>query len=939
MGPVPAARPRLPPRARRPRFVERLLLPANRGECGALDVRPADSRRPAHRAADVHAGLLSGRDCDRVSQRPRGLPRSGARRNQLHLGRRFCGSAAALAYEAGCARPHFRRDLLPGKIVATAATGRAGQRAEFSFSRLHAESGRAGVSLRDRRPRCLRNDSRARRRQRDCPAFSGQPGQAGALGELGGAARRRCGCARRGARWQHVLFPVARGRRIHDRDSAENRRSDPVRSITIFGLALCRTRWIACALALSIAASSFAAPAQTGRISGRVHKADSDAPVARAQVRVEGPTLVGRENSQIIQKVKSDGLYQVDVPPGAYDVWVTAPDFEEVKAHVELTAGAGLVRNFELRALQLSPYRVETLRLPQQMIGEVSGVAFTPKGSLVVTNRRGDVWIRGYKDGGWHRFASGVYEGFGLVANNESDIVVIQRPEITRLRDTDGDGIADVYETIADDWGITGSYHEFSYGLARDTAGNFYASSGLCSFGRGVELPWVRGPLQTAQFMPWTGTGPVPDGHRSVAQYQGWVFQITPDGKWIPFASGFRQPLGVGVSPRDELFISDCPGAWVPTSTLTHVEQGGFYGHPDSLKWHPEYKDRKMSIEQLAQLRRPPSIYLPRGLMGTSPGQPIWDRSGGKFGPFEGQVFLGDVSSLLMRVDLEKVAGAYQGAAFPFLRGQGLRIGGMHNAFGPDGALYIGQTVRGWMSTEGNEGIQRVLWTGETPTEIQTLRLTDKGFALRFTEAMGLAAGEARNYQVRRFQYNYHPQDGSLRINQVDVPIAVARFEPDGRSLELELVELQPGYIYEFVISRNVTSRKGSPLLNLTAYYTLNRLKSGETKPGPSRLVVRAPEPLRAGDPVRGAEVYRLNCLVCHLADGKGSVQVGTPDYTMRGGPLSKSDDELIAVITEGKLPTPPGVLAMPPWGNVLQPQAIRDVVAYLREAFQKSPP
>jgi mono/diheme cytochrome c family protein/glucose/arabinose dehydrogenase len=620
-------------------------------------------------------------------------------------------------------------------------------------------------------------------------------------------------------------------------------------------------------------------------------------------------------------------------------LWVTAPNFEEVKVKVEVAAGAAIERNFELRPLQLSPYQVETLKLPQQVIREISGVSFTPKGSLVVTNRRGEVWIRKFPGEQWHRFASGLYEGFGLVAINESYMVVIQRPELTRLRDTNGDGVADEYETLADDWGITGSYHEFSYGLGRDRAGNLYASSGLCSFGRGVELPWVRGPLKTAQFMPWAGPGPVPDGHRSVAEYQGWAFQVSPTGRLIPFASGFRQPLGVGVSPHDELFISDCPGAWIPTSTLTHVEKDKFYGHPDGLKWHPEYKDRKMTIEQLAALRTPPSIYLPRGIMGTSPGQPIWELSGGKFGPFGGQVFLGDVTDVLLRVDLEKVAGAYQGAAFPFLRGQGLRIGGMHNAFGPDGALYIAQTVRGWMPTEGNEGIQRVAWTGENPTEIQTLRLTDKGFAVRFTETMGDTAGDAKNYQVRRFQYNYHPQDGSLRINQVDVPITLAKLQPDGRALDLELLELQPSYIYEIVVSRNVLSRAGRPLLNLTGYYTLNRLKSGETKPGLSRLVAKAPEALRPGDATRGAEVFRLNCVVCHQADGKGSAQVGTPDYTKPGGPLTKTDAELLATITSGKLPTPPGVLPMPPFGNVLQEQAIRDVLAYLRKTFQSPTP
>jgi hypothetical protein len=682
------------------------------------------------------------------------------------------------------------------------------------------------------------------------------------------------------------------------------------------------------------AGAAFAASDPTGRISGHVRHSGSAAPISAVQARLEGPTLARYENSNLIQKLKPTGRFQFNVPPGTYDLWVTAPDFEDVKFQVELAAGAAVERDVDLLPLHRSPYRVETLKLPQQMVGEVSGVAFTPQGTLVVTTRRGEVWMREFPSERWHCFARGLYEGFGLVASSESDVTVIQRPEFTRLRDTDGDGIADLFETISDQWGITGSYHEFSYGLARDSAGNLYATSGMCSFRASADLNWVRGPLKTDQFMPWRGRGPVPDGHRSVAQFQGWAFQVTPAGRLLPFASGFRQPLGVGVSPQDELFISDCPGAWVPTSTLTHVEKDAFYGHPDSLKWHPELKDRKLGQAEVTALRRPPSIYLPRGLMGTSPGQPVWDQTAGRFGPFAGQVFLGDVSALLMRVDLEKVAGSYQGAAFPFLRGQGLRLGGMHNAFGPDGALYLGQTVRGWMATEGNEGLQRVVWDGTTPVEIQTFRLSDRGFTLRFTTPMAAAAAEARHYKFRRFQYNHHPLDGSLRVNQVEVPVTEARLAPDGLTVELTLLELQPDHIYELVVAREVASRAGQALLNATAYYTLNRLRSGETRPGPTRLVAVAAEPLRPGDAGRGAEVYRLNCLVCHQADGKGSPQAGTPDYTKPGGPLAKSDAELVAVITNGKLPTPPAILPMPPWGNVLPPQAIRDVVAYLRAAF-----
>lgn len=693
-------------------------------------------------------------------------------------------------------------------------------------------------------------------------------------------------------------------------------------------LPLAGRSYIALAWALIIAALAAEVYAQNARISGRVLDRDSREPVANAQVRVEGPALASRENSQAIRKTDAQGRYQIDVPPGDYSVWATAPDFEETRLALTLAAGARLARDFNLQPMQSSSaYRIETLTLPRQMIPEISGISFTPKGSMVVTNRRGEVWIREAVSGQWRRFASGLYEGFGLVANDESDVLVIQRPELTRVRDTNRDGVADVYATIADDWGITGNYHEFTYGLARDQRGNLYFGSGMVSFGQGRELPWVRGPLKTELYRPWTGKGPVPDGHRSVAQLQGWVFQVSPEGAFTPFASGFRQPLGLGVNPDNELFVSDVSGAWVPTSVIMHVEKDGFYGHPDPLKWHPEFKDRQPTLEQLAQMRRPPAVYLPRGLMGTSPGQPVWDVTAGKFGPFAGQMFLGDVSSLLMRVDLEKVAGAYQGAAFPFLRGQRLRLGGMHNAFGPDGALYIAQTVRGWMSTQGNEGIQRVVWTGENPVEILTLRLTETGFALRFTESMAGSATDAPRFQVRRFQYNYHPLDGSLRVVEAEVPVTHARWSPDGRALQLDLVELQPGFVYEFTVDEKLLSRTGRPLVNRSAYYTLNRLLSGETKAGPSKLIGQAAPELRAPDPVRGGEIFRLNCMVCHQADGRGSKQVGTPDYTAPDSPLKKPEGELLTIIASGKN-------QMPAFGNVLPAQSIRDVLAYLRATF-----
>src|SRR5207249_9157811 len=129
-----------------------------------------------------------------------------------------------------------------------------------------------------------------------------------------------------------------------------------------------------------------------------------------------------------------------------------------------------------------------------------------------------------------------------------------------------------------------------------------------------------------------------------------------------------------------------------------------------------------------------PAVWFPYGRMGQSASEPIWDTTGGKFGPFAGQCFIGDNSkSSVMRVYLEKVNGRYQGACFPFR--SGFQCGINRLVFGPDGSLYAGQTNRGWGSVGGKPyGLQRLVYTGVVPFEIHAMKLTRGGFDLNFTK-------------------------------------------------------------------------------------------------------------------------------------------------------------------------------------------------------------
>ncbi|MFN7342624.1 MAG: hypothetical protein ACK5TA_04735, partial [bacterium] len=78
------------------------------------------------------------------------------------------------------------------------------------------------------------------------------------------------------------------------------------------------------------------------------------------------------------------------------------------------------------------------------------------------------------------------------------------------------------------------------------------------------------------------------------------------------------------------------------------------------------------------------AVWLPHALMANSPGHLTWDLTGGKFGAYQKQMFVGDQTlSQLLRVVTEVVDGQDQGCVIPF--GKGLASGIMRPVFLPDG--------------------------------------------------------------------------------------------------------------------------------------------------------------------------------------------------------------------------------------------------------------
>src|SRR5581483_8563017 len=95
---------------------------------------------------------------------------------------------------------------------------------------------------------------------------------------------------------------------------------------------------------------------------------------------------------------------------------------------------------------EAASYRLITLPVPKEIVLEVGGLAFRSDGKLLACTRRGEVWLISNPDSEdpaqikYQLFASGLHEALGLHVDGK-DIFVVQRPELTRLTDRDGDDV------------------------------------------------------------------------------------------------------------------------------------------------------------------------------------------------------------------------------------------------------------------------------------------------------------------------------------------------------------------------------------------------------------------------------------------------------------------------------------------------------------------
>lgn len=312
--------------------------------------------------------------------------------------------------------------------------------------------------------------------------------------------------------------------------------------------------------------------------------------------------------------------------------------------------------------------------------------------------------------------------------------------------------------------------------------------------------------------------------------------RIGDDGELIPVCAGMRSPSGLGANADGEMFYTDQQGNWVATNTLHHMRSGAFFHHAEALasmdepgspihgiQSVPNGLPFPEAIKQFPQLV-PPAVWFPYKKMGQSTTDVLLDSSEGAFGPFAGQLFIGEFTQAgIQRVFLEQVNGQYQGACFPFRSGCASAV--LRLAQGTDGSLFVGLTNRGWSSLgAASYGLQRVVWSGKTPFEIKEMRASADGFDLVFTRPVDPAtATDPNSYTLSSYTYQYHSAYGSDEIQTQPLRIVNATVSEDGRQVHLQVDGLRKLYVHELTVA-GVRDAEGHPLLHAEAYYTLNEI-------------------------------------------------------------------------------------------------------------------
>jgi len=411
-------------------------------------------------------------------------------------------------------------------------------------------------------------------------------------------------------------------------------------------------------------------------------------------------------------------------------------------------------------------FAIDTIRLPfnnpWNALLFTSGHDFLNDESALLATVHGDIWrVTGIdktlKSVKWTRFATGLFQPLGLkVVDNRG--FVICRDQITRLHDFNNDGEADYYENFNNDVFASGGGHSFNTNLETDSKGNFYFTK--CAEGN-----------------PHGGT----------------VLRVSADGANLEvYATGFRNPNGMGISPQDIVTVGDQQGGWVPETRVDATRKGGFYGY---IPMH--HRDKKPDTYDA------PFAFVPRAMDNSAGGQ-LWVPDN-HWGALAGKLIhlsYGRCTAMVGMTDLsEKTQGAMISLPGRYLSGA------MRGRFNPhDGNMYV-SGLRGWQTSAVHDGcFQRLRFEGGKIRQPISYSTHPGKIEITFDTTLDKKLAEdSESYSIEQWNYLWSSQYGSKdwsiinpKKNERDpVTIQSAKLKSDNKTVVLTVPNLSRAMQFE----------------------------------------------------------------------------------------------------------------------------------------------
>lgn len=404
----------------------------------------------------------------------------------------------------------------------------------------------------------------------------------------------------------------------------------------------------------------------------------------------------------------------------------------------------------------------------REQLFEPMGMDFFSDDRLIVTTRTAGIWQ--LEKGKWTLIAEGSLDSLGVIAEDDGSLIIGHKPELARLRDTDGDGWYETHEVLSSDFLATGNYHEYLHGPTKDKSGNYYFQLNLAHHNKKEAIHKANGKFMGAQ-----------------GGYRGWALRVTPEGVTTPFASGLRSPAGLATGPDGTLYYTENQGEYVGTSKLFILKEGKYYGHPGGLVDLPGMTPESPEIhwDKFHDTKERAIALMAHSRLANAPGSPAWASS--SFGAFEGEMFVGDqtLSSLFRILPKEN----HESALIPFA--DGFPSGVMRLGFPDDGSLFVGQTGRGWRARGGSEHALISILRSSGPLAPQIADLTREGstFTIRFTAPF---EGTLEKGELKAHSYSMldSPNYGSQENDRMDHTFSKLEKSPDQLSIKVTVDKL-----------------------------------------------------------------------------------------------------------------------------------------------------